>query len=576
MERIEPTFVPEWYKGSNSTVTGNGNSNHQNGSSQLDVQNVGFSLRSRLPASNSDYDASRSSFFSERTSSSFWRSASSNGYIGRDKDSSSRAYNGFSRSHHDWDRDRGKDLEIHRDIALSSDKGFGDYPDVLIPSESKKDISRRSQSFLSGKRSDSWLKKAGYDPSNGVQSVGSRINGINKFSFEKEFPSLVAEEKHVGSELPRVSSPGLNSAIHSLPGTASSIIGTDGWTSVLAEVPSIVGETSFDVSSAVQSSHALAPNVSSTSTGLNMAETVAQPLVRSCAAPSLPGESQKIEELHRQQILKLRPMTPSMPKNLGLNLAEKSKTKGAKLPEFSSAKLGQHSSAQLVNHTFRSYFRSDAPKLSQPGNFQVLNREKIDASTIEKDNSQPRTDSRIATIPPLKGQVNPKLLNVDGRTSALTSISFGEKKLPSQAQNRNDFFNSLRKKTSSSSQENISQDSSCRAPAPNSQKFDDASEKAKDVSSLICTTECSVENGNCSESSNYFYESEQLVPDEEEEAFLRSLGWEENDREEALTREEIESFLSEYEKRMPASKLKIADWSTKLSSSGAEVEASFC
>lgn len=573
MERIEPTFVPEWYKGSNSSVTGNGNLNHQNGSSsQSDVNNVGFSLRSRLPVSNIDYDATRSSSFSERTSSSFWRSASSNGYIGRDKDSSSRAYNGFSRSHRDWDRDRGKDLEIHRDSALLSDRGFGDYSDDLIPSEFKKDTSRRSQSFLSGKRSDSWLKRAGNDPSNGVQSAGSRINDISKSSFEKEFPSLVAEEKHMGSELSRVSSPG-----HSLTGTASTIIGTDGWTSVLVEVPSIVGETSFAVSSAVQSSHALTPNVSSTSTSLNMAETVAQPLARSCVTPSLPGESQKIEELHRQQILKLRPMTPSMPKNLGLNLAEKLKTKGAKLAECNSAKLGQHSLSQLVNHTFRSNIRSDVPKMSQPGNFQVLNREKIDASMIEKDHPQPRNDNRVATVPLLKGQVNPKLLNVDGRTSALTSISFGEKKLPSQAQNRSDFFNSLRKKTSSSSQENISQDSSCRASALNLEKLDDSFEKAKDVSSLICAKECSVQNENCSGSSDDVYLPKQLVPDEEEEAFLRSLGWEENDREEALTQEEIESFLSEYEKRMPASKLKIAASSTRMSlSSDAGAEASFC
>ncbi|KAK8948352.1 hypothetical protein KSP39_PZI005983 [Platanthera zijinensis] len=136
-------------------------------------------------------------------------------------------------------------------------------------------------------KSDSWLKKAGYDPRNGVQSVGSIINGIKKFSFEKEFPSLVAEEKHVGMELPSVSSPGLNSTIHSLPGTASTIIGTDVYTFVLARVPSIIGETSFDVSSVVKSSHALAPNVLSTSTGLNIAKTVAQPLVRSCAAPSV-------------------------------------------------------------------------------------------------------------------------------------------------------------------------------------------------------------------------------------------------------------------------------------------------
>lgn len=567
MERIEPTFVPEWYKGSNSSVN-SGNLNQQSGPSlQSDEHNVGFSARSRLSLSISDHDASHTLSYSERTSSSFRRSASSNGYIGRDKDFASRAYNDFGRSHRDRDRDREKDFEIHRDRALLLDSGFDDCPDVLIPSKSEKDSSRRSQSFSSGRRSDSRLKRGGHDSTNGVQSVGSRVNVINKSSFEREFPSLVAEEKHVGSDLPRVSSPCLSTAIHNLPVTASTIIGADGWTSALAEVPPIAGENSLIVSPAIQTNLILPSSASSTSIGLNMAETVAQVPARACTVPQLHGDSQKIEEFHRQQILKLRPMTPSMPKNLGLNLAEKSKTKGAKLPEYSSVKLGQHSSSQLVNHTIRSNIRSDVPKTPQPGNFQVLNRGKSGASLTDKDHSHPRNGNRVATtssgtlpstIPFLKGQVNPKLHNVDGRPSALNSSSFGEKKPPSQAQNRNDFFNSLRKKTSSSSQENINHNLSCNASEPpNLEKFDDASTKEKDV---LSTSQLSVEDGSCSESCEVVEEPVQLVPDEEEEAFLRSLGWEENDREEALTPEEIESFLSEYEKRMPASKLKVAGW----------------
>ncbi|KAK8921683.1 hypothetical protein KSP39_PZI020665 [Platanthera zijinensis] len=49
-------------------------------------------------------------------------------------------------------------------------------------------------------------------------------------------------------------------------------------------------------------------------------------------------------------------------------------------------------------------------------------------------------------------------------------------------------------------------------------------------------------NLNCS--SDTFGDPEKLDPEEEEVSFLRSLGWEEDAGEEALTREEIESFLS--------------------------------
>ncbi|XP_020586750.1 uncharacterized protein LOC110028995 isoform X2 [Phalaenopsis equestris] len=585
MERTEPTFVPEWYKVSHSSAQGSGNSNHQSGLSlHTDEHNIGFSSRNRLTVSVCDNDAPRSLSFSERSSSSFRRSTSSNGYIVREKDFSSRAYNSFSRNHRDRDRDREKDFEIH-DRDRPFDDGFGDYPDVLVTGKSEKDSLKRSQSMLSRRRADPWQRRASHDSSNGFQSMGGsgRVNGTSKSSFEREFPSLGAEEKHAGSDVIRASSPGLNTAFHNLSVSASSIIGADGWTSVLAEVP-IVGSNGLIVSSSFQTSSAMAPAASSVSTGLNMAETVAQAPARARTAPQLPSDSQKMEELHRQQILKLRPVTPSMPKNLSVNLSEKSKTKGSKMAEYNTVKVGQHLSSQLFNHAVRSNIKSDAPKTSQPGNFHVLNREKNGLSLTDKDNLHPRNGSRVVAspgggIPPaaildLSGQPYSKL-NVNGKTGAPSSSSFGEKKLPYQAQNRNDFFNSLRKK-SSSSQENTKQDPGCKVFAsPSLEKLNEVvavgaiSDKEKDLSTL----QHSVDNG----SFKAVEEPERLAPDEEEAAFLRSLGWEENAGEEALTPEEIESFLSEYEKKIPVSKLKIAGCSSKLSSSSdTQVETSFC
>nr|GFA01735.1 hypothetical protein [Tanacetum cinerariifolium] len=119
----------------------------------------------------------------------------------------------------------------------------------------------------------------------------------------RDFPSLGAEEKHMDCEIGRVTSPGLTSAIQSLPVGNS---GADVWTSALAEVPVKVGSngpTSVSVSTNV-------------ATGRNMAETLAQGPPRAQAAPQVSVGTQRLEELAVKQSRQLIPMTPSMPKTL--------------------------------------------------------------------------------------------------------------------------------------------------------------------------------------------------------------------------------------------------------------------
>lgn len=552
MERSEPSLVPEWYRGTGSSASATTNFNPPTWSSHSATDELSsvFSSRNRLPMSLCDHDSPHSlSLTDHRTSSSFHLSASSSTSKGREKDLPSRSYSSSSRSHHDrnWDREKEHDLR-ERDRSLLVEDGLSNYTESLITTKSEKESLRRSHSLASGRLGDSWLKRSGLDLSIGIPSRGNNITGISKSSFEREFPSLGADDKNVGSDVTRVASPGLTAAIHNIPLTASTIIGGDGWTSALAEVPPIVGGNGSVVSSVLPTSSALTIALNA-STGLNMAETVAQTPIRVRTTSQLPSDSQKIEELHRLQIMKLRPVTPLVPKNLGLNSAEKSKAKVARTVEFSASKTGQQSSSHIVIHGARSAVRSDVSKISQPGNFKVLNRERNSSSPTGKGSrkptnlfSVPATPSRV--LPPPKGPLN-MMLKVDAKGGALSSSSYAEKKLPSQAQNRSDFFNSLRKKASAAND------------GPNGDASSFNLEKVDEQFTLdsISAKNDKAENQNCSAGGcDTFEEPEKLDPDEEEASFLRSLGWEENAGVEALTREEIESFLSVYKSRRPASK----------------------
>ncbi|PWA85948.1 hypothetical protein CTI12_AA143440 [Artemisia annua] len=194
MERSEPTFVPEWLKTSSSA-------------SHSDDQSVPKVVRNKSLVNGGDKDLGRSN------SSSFFRRAN-----GSNGGAHLRAYSSFGRNRdRDWDRDRERNENRHRD-----------YSD---PFRFEKDGLRRSYSNLSAKRGESWPRKV-------VGERNGHNNNKGKISFERDFPSLGAEEKHMDCEIGRVTSPGLTSAIQSLPVGNS---GGDVWTSALAEVPVMVG-----------------------------------------------------------------------------------------------------------------------------------------------------------------------------------------------------------------------------------------------------------------------------------------------------------------------------------------------
>lgn len=250
----------------------------------IDDHAVALPTRNWSSVTASDHDSPRSCAFVDRNSSAYFRrSLSTNGSVMYDKEPSthSRNYSSFSRGRRDRDWDKGHDSRF-------MDARDRDYSDSLLSANvltnrTKKDILRRSQSMISGKRGEVWPKRAN-EVKNGFHTGGSIISSIRKTAFDRDFPTLGAEEKHVVHDIGRVSSPSLCSASQSLPMGTLSVIGGDGWTSALAELPAIVGSNSTVLSSVQQTAPAsLATVPPSNGTGLNMAETLAQPSLRARA-----------------------------------------------------------------------------------------------------------------------------------------------------------------------------------------------------------------------------------------------------------------------------------------------------
>ncbi|KAL5992918.1 hypothetical protein ACLOJK_013837 [Asimina triloba] len=301
MERSEPALVPGWLKGTSGGATGS-NLSHFAASLQSDDPSVVLPARSRSSISSNDHDTSRSTS-SDRTSSAYFRrSSSSNGHVMHDRDF--RSYSSFGRNLRD--RDREKDLDYRF--------GDHDYPDSLIVGRIEKDSLRRSKSMISTKRVELFPRRVGNGANNDLLVGRGITSNINKVAFQRDFPSLGAEEKRV-PEVGRISPPILSTATQSLPMGSSSLMGSDVWTSALVEIPVPVANNNIPIPSTQQVNPVNASSVTlSTTTGLNMAETLAQVPSRARNVPQLSAETQRLEELAIKQSRQLIPVTPSMPK----------------------------------------------------------------------------------------------------------------------------------------------------------------------------------------------------------------------------------------------------------------------
>ncbi|XP_027331028.1 mediator of RNA polymerase II transcription subunit 1-like isoform X5 [Abrus precatorius] len=551
MEKSEPALVPEWLRSAGSVAGAGGSAQHSASSStHTDSPSVAHHARNRSSKNASDFDSSRSVFL-ERSSSSNSRRSSING-------SAKHAYSSFNRSHRDKDRDRDKDRSTFGDHW---DRDGSDPLASLFSGRMERDTLRRSHSMVSRKQSDVIPRRVAVDTKsggstnqnngNGILSVGNVSSSIQKVVFDKDFPSLGAEEKQGIAEVGRVSSPGLTAtASQSLPVGSSALIGGEGWTSALAEVPTMIGSSSTG-SLSVQQTVTTGSVVSSTAAALNMAEALAQTPSRARSTPQVLNSSEKS-----------KPKTTV--RNAEMNVVSKN------VPQQPSALHITSQSVRSVNA------KVDAPKTS--GKFTDLKSVVWEngVSPTSKDVSNPTNYSNSKSVnqhavsstaasAPMR---NPNNLKSSTERKPALDVKLGstldKKHSISQVQSRNDFFNLIKKKTLMNSS-TVLPDSGPMVSSPAIEKSDEVNREIVCPSANLQSLGNGAEltsNGNVHthEEVHRLSDNEEkesisratIYPDEEEAAFLRSLGWEENsDEDEGLTEEEINAFYQECKKLDP-------------------------
>lgn len=278
---------------------------------------------------------------------------------------------------------------------------------------------------------------------------------------------------------------------------------------------------------------------------------------------------------------RLIPMTPS-PKTLVLNPSDKLKPKTAtRTNEVASGPkngLQQMSSLQVGSHPVRSASaRVDGPKSSSTGKLLLLKptRENVVSPVLKDGPTQTNVPGMIANgqssgapsvaSAQLKNPINMKLSANERKTSAYNSnvVPVVDKRLSlAQLRSRNDFFNLVRKKSMSSTSgtdNSGSVSSGFQKSESDELKKVGSGERTLDGngSELKCNGDaCNLGVISSDHKEIDSDDNEVIHSSEEEEAFLRSLGWEDNTGDEGgLTEEEINAFVQKYMKHKPASKL---------------------
>ncbi|XP_021850390.2 uncharacterized protein [Spinacia oleracea] len=568
MEKSEPSLVPEWLRSN-----GGGSSGHHSVSSQADGPLLALPKRNRPSKSISNSDSPLSSLLDQSFSSNSRRNLSSNVYTKHDKNYG-RSYSGFPKSQRDKDRER---------ISIA-DNWDSEYSESLrdIITRRGEDTLGRSQSMILRRQGEVAQRRVSNDPrsvshthhdnGNGVLSVRSSVTGVQKLSFERDFPVLGFDERPKTPDVIRVSSPDLSRGIQSLSIVNPPLVCSEGWTSALAEAPTGAGSNSNGSSSVLQSSAAAASGyisssgVGSTLHGLNMAETLAQASPHSYNVPQPSIQTQR-DELAITQSRILIPMTP---KTLGPTSSDKLKPK---TPVRSSEAAGvslkngmQHlSPLQIGSPAARgSSVRVDSP--NSPSGKLLLRKpgRENGASSVFKDIQSPTTNASsrvpdgqsagLASVVslPLKNSHNPKVSSGERKNSAsgLNAGLADKRSSLAQAQSRSDFFKLMREKSVSNTAGTADPET-----AVSSDTVDKSVKELKELTSVSGTSvgngselKCNGETWRVADSLFLSKETdnEAINPDEEERAFLISLGWDDNaGDEEVITEEEIHAFCLE-------------------------------
>jgi len=508
MERAEPSLKPEWLlRPAPAAVT----ALRPATSPRADDQGRGASSRNR----SSGRDRDRSS-----QQSSPRRSSGSGGSRRNDRDGTgkSRGYSSFGR--HNRERVQEKDPDFRdRDSKLIQPEdplrdGFESFSSCM----SEKDRLNRTRSKVSVSN-----RAVGVSLDNGNLSKKD-TGGI---SFEREFPHLGSEDKNGKQDIGRVPSPGISTPIQNIP----LITASEGWNSVLAEVPLSDPSINSISSSLSPAGSSKQTEVSNSGSVLSMAETVMQSPLKISTTPQLSIDAQKIEERTLRQCI-LRPLTPSTNKIYASNSLDKLKSKSSRAGESNGPiKVAPQLSLQPSSSSIRTPVKTELVKPSQSGSFQVLSREQNGTvNTAAKDStSNPVSPvlGRSSSMEPMrKSVVNPKpKVGTNGRSLHPLQVqgSFGDRK--TSAKDKLKFFEFLRSKSVNGSSTAIESSSSL---------IDDQQNSCLDLSfKFIENGSSSCEEANsCEGSQQHLSDNEEIIPTSESHDVLDegSLGIQVDDR----------------------------------------------
>ncbi|KAG7552415.1 hypothetical protein ISN45_Aa06g030160 [Arabidopsis thaliana x Arabidopsis arenosa] len=548
-KRGEPSLVPEWLRSSgHGSGVGSSNQLLSSSNSHSDSSSLLRNSKNRNSRSRSDVDSVRSPFL-DRSSSTNTRRGSSNG-------STKHAYSSFNfnRSSRDKDRSREKDRLSYMD-PWDHDTSLP-FGTILIGGG--QEPLRRSHSMTTRKQGNHLAQgfTVGYKNGgnintyngHGILSGTSPAKSSKRTGFDKDFPLLRAEERNGGPDVVRIASPVLSPTAQSLSVGNPALIVGEGWTSALAEVPNVIEKSGTGSHSNVGSSATL-----TVPTCRNMAEALVQAPGRTVTPP----QAQTLEDRAIRQSRQLIPVVPSAPKGSVHNSFDKSKTK----PMFRSGEIGlassrntqQHSSVMLGNLQSNpgSQIKPDTTKklvILKPA------RENGVVAGGSPPNSRAAA-SQLTTAPSTQFTASVRSTNGprEPRGASVNMIAgkTAEKKLSlAQTQSRNAFFSTLKQKTSTNISTDPSKTSSCILSS--------VEEKANSSKELVASDPSSPQAAERDEIMESVEKVSDVVervsrfesavrPDPKEAAFLKSLGWDENDSEEdTLPMEEMIEWCKKF------------------------------
>lgn len=647
MERTEPSFIPGWLKGTAGGGGGLSThiNTDEGGFPKTKVSQQLLAVGQNLESSRKSVSSSKSFSSTSRRNhnGSLDRQASDRDHFGLVRSKSGLNRSASNRNHSKLNLEQnGYNSWIDGDEA---DKDF--YPrkkewlSGMVPDGRDKDkefgetaVRQLYSSGMPGKfdagaklkRSQSMSLSAPGKVTEVAPTLpsanGNLASSAQKTAFEHNFPTLGIDDRqssprssigsisissprptltnshlvwqgNTRSDLSRASSPGLAAGFTN---STSISAGSDFWSSALADVPTSNGNTvaaNATATATFSQSSATPVGPVTSATPLNMAEALTQNPPRVRTPPQQSLESQRLEELALRQSRQLIPMTPSLPKTM--SLADKTKSKSMRAADGSASLKLQSSSSQKLG----AQLKPDTSKPSQ-GKLLVLKSVKdgvLSPSTSKSDGSvipQGVTQGIVGSTAVSTGSITTagQRKQIHDRRGITVSdvlrakdvtLPTEDKRTALHAQNRSDFFNTLRRKAAGNGTNvSVSNLSSCEAKTDslnpsalvNEGTHVDTNSQAKqngvcDDSHFSLSPYKAQSNGDASPSSvngstkDGFVEKLSVVEPKEENrhshspgdlepeeaAFMRSLGWEENAEGSELTEEEISAFYQSLQTR---------------------------